>query len=305
LSLFPYGIPSGDPPTLTVQKPYPGFWGAVLLVVLVQILANVVGGVAILLSLMLRGEPVDPMNMPDVNPALIGIFANSMAFAPVIYLAWRRSGRPAGKVFPLRGVSFKAWFPMAFTMAGGLLVVNEITNLLVEYLPPPEWVKDIFESFLGKGTGLAGFVFLVIVAPITEELFFRGVMLQGFAPRYGRIKAVVLSAALFGAIHVIPWQVVPAFLLGLLFGWWTVATGSLWPALTAHAFTNAFAFQQGLTQDPEEIFVPTPQEPWLTALGVALLVIGAWWGTRVMSRPDERDMTHLPGGGSGVLEDQQ
>jgi membrane protease YdiL (CAAX protease family) len=276
-------VPEGAP-IVPAKKPYPGFWQAVLLVLLVQVLANVAGGI-LLVALMVneyrKSGSLDPTLVSTLDPAFLGIFANTVGFGLVIYLAARRTGLPRGGIFPLRSVRFSLWLPMLPTMAGGLLVANEVTNLLVKYMPPPDWVKDLFSQLLGKGTGVPGFIFLVVVAPITEELLFRGVVLRGFLARYGKTKAILGSAALFGLIHGIPWQILPAFILGLFFAWWTVETGSLWPALVFHAFTNGFAFVQGLTQDSADVFQVVPQPFWLTALGVGLIAIGVYWGRRM------------------------
>lgn len=270
------------PPEAPAPKPYPGFWQAFLLVVLVQVIANAIAAGIMLVKVLMAGS-LSPEAL-DFDVALLGIIANGIGFGSVIYFGWWRSKVPGRVMFPFRPVTLLVWVPMALMMAGGLLVVNELTNNLVRYMPPPDFVKELFAEFLGKGKGVTGFIFLVIVAPITEELLFRAVMLNGFLPRYGKTKAILASGFLFGIIHLLPWQVLPAFALGLLFAWWTVETRSLWPALVAHAATNAFAFFQSSSQESSEIFQVVDQPVWLTLLGIALLVAGTLAAVAVFRR---------------------
>jgi membrane protease YdiL (CAAX protease family) len=293
--------PAGDtlvaaPASPTARKPYPSFWEAVLLVILVQVIANALAAGIMVFDLIRKGN-FTPEAAMGMDVALLGIIANGVGFGSVIYFGWWRSYVPARIMFPLRGVNLLVWLPMMLMMAGGLLVVNELTNNLVRYLPPPDFVKELFAEFLGKGKGITGFIFLVIVAPITEELLFRGVMLNGFLPRYGKTKAILASGFLFGIIHLLPWQVLPAFALGLLFAWWTVETRSLWPALIAHAATNAFAFFQSASQESTEIFQVVDQPVWLTLLGILLLVAGTLGAAAVF----RRDRTKRP---ASLIADQ-
>jgi hypothetical protein len=271
----------GTGPASPPPPRYPGLGGALLLILFIQIIANSVAAVALLGSFLIRGNLEGALR---VDAPSLGILANSLAFGAVTWFAWRRSGSPARRVFPFGRVSPRQWLPMLLALAGALLVVNELSNGLLRILPVPDLVRDLVAQFLGKGKGLVDLAFLAIVAPVTEEFFFRGAVLSSFQPRYGAARAVAWSAALFALVHILPWQMVPAFCLGLLFGWWTVMTGSLWPALAAHALTNATAFFQGLSLAPEDIFTPSPQPVGLTLGGVALLAGGIAWSAALFRR---------------------
>jgi membrane protease YdiL (CAAX protease family) len=81
----------------------------------------------------------------------------------------------------------------------------------------------------------------VLVAPVSEELLFRGIML-GSLREIGRGPAVFISAGLFALVHVggVPWQVLPALaFLGVVLGLLFEKTGVLWPNIFAHAAFNA------------------------------------------------------------------
>ena len=92
----------------------------------------------------------------------------------------------------------------------------------------------------------AGFM-VVVVAPVAEELFFRGFFYRALRSRYGILGAALIDGLLFGAIHwdftgegleILP----PLALLGLIFCLVYERTGSLFPVIGLHALNNAVAY---------------------------------------------------------------
>ena len=106
--------------------------------------------------------------------------------------------------------------------------------------------EDIARS-LGLGSGvLTTFlaVFLIaLAAPVSEELFFRGMLFGGLRRSMGRMPAAAVSALVFGALHAttgvtaVPPLIVFGFVLALLYE----RTGSLLPGMLGHAINNALA----------------------------------------------------------------
>jgi membrane protease YdiL (CAAX protease family) len=80
-----------------------------------------------------------------------------------------------------------------------------------------------------------------IVAPIVEEIFFRGFVFAGLRPRYGWRRAAVISSALFALIHLTPTAILPIFVLGYIFAYLYQRSNSIWPAILMHSATNAIA----------------------------------------------------------------
>lgn len=80
-----------------------------------------------------------------------------------------------------------------------------------------------------------------LVAPVVEEIFFRGFVFAGLRPRYGWRGAAALSSGLFSVIHFTPTAILPIFILGYLFAYLYQRSRSLWPAILMHASTNALA----------------------------------------------------------------
>jgi CAAX protease family protein len=85
---------------------------------------------------------------------------------------------------------------------------------------------------------------VIVLAPLAEEAFFRGFLLQGLR-RWARPSiAILISAAVFGLAHLIPLIMLPIFGLGILLATIVEARGSLVPSIFAHATFNAVGFVQ-------------------------------------------------------------
>jgi len=142
------------------------------------------------------------------------------------------------------------------------------------WIPMPEFIKDIFASLTQNGW--VSFVTVVVMAPLLEEWLLRGVVLKALLHRgYAPAAAICWSALMFGVMHMNPWQTIPAFLMGLLFGWIYWRTRSLWTTIFMHAVNNGMAFLLSIffPELPEDIstldLVGSGRYPWV--LGGAIL----------------------------------
>jgi membrane protease YdiL (CAAX protease family) len=112
--------------------------------------------------------------------------------------------------------------------------------------------SNAFYQQLGALSKVHPFVVLlstVIIAPLTEELMFRG-LIQGVMKSWTNSKhwAVWISAILFAAIHFHVAGFLPRMLLGALMGYFVLYSGSIWTAVLMHLSFNAFSL--GLTIFP-------------------------------------------------------
>jgi membrane protease YdiL (CAAX protease family) len=91
--------------------------------------------------------------------------------------------------------------------------------------------------------------YTVVVAPVCEELLTRGLIMRSLKP-YGAGFSIVISAMVFGMMHVNPRQMPYAFVLGLALGYISHTTGSILTTTVLHAIFNGtsmiFIFLQSL-----------------------------------------------------------
>ncbi|MDD4699906.1 MAG: type II CAAX endopeptidase family protein [Oscillospiraceae bacterium] len=92
------------------------------------------------------------------------------------------------------------------------------------------------------GSGFIGFAISMLcigVFPaLVEEFAFRGVVLGILKKRFNSKVAIVVSAIIFGLVHGNLVQIPFAFLMGLVFGFITVYSKSIWPSVIAHFLNN-------------------------------------------------------------------
>lgn len=98
---------------------------------------------------------------------------------------------------------------------------------------PAEPYESAVARILAAATGV---LLASVLAPVTEELLFRGALLDTWAPRWGRARAWLVSAALFGVIHG---PTAPSvFVMALAMSSARQLTGGLWLPIAMHAANN-------------------------------------------------------------------
>ena len=105
-----------------------------------------------------------------------------------------------------------------------------------------ENTQQIFTSLMKEPWG---YVAVGILAPLAEEVVFRGAILRtllGIMSKKNHWVAILISAAIFGVVHANLAQFVNALLMGLLLGWMYYRTGSLVPGILLHWVNNTMAY---------------------------------------------------------------
>ncbi len=93
---------------------------------------------------------------------------------------------------------------------------------------------------------LVNLFFTAVLPGVCEEVAHRGMILNGFS-QFGPRRAVVLSALLFGLLHLNVEQVVYATLIGILVGYISLRTESIYPAMIVHFMNNAISVFMGFS----------------------------------------------------------
>ncbi|HET8678523.1 MAG TPA: CPBP family intramembrane glutamic endopeptidase, partial [bacterium] len=164
-----------------------------------------------------------------------------LALGSAIAWGWARTGLPFREVFPLRPVRLSLLAPILLALVGITLVNGEVARVIRPFLPRWAGELDIVRLLTQSPANLWGFwIALVIVAPITEEFLFRGLILQGFLSRYSVRRAIIISSILFGAVHLDLLKFLGTTAIGALFAWLFVRTRSLVPSLLGHGLLNGW-----------------------------------------------------------------
>ena len=136
-------------------------------------------------------------------------------------------------------------------IVAGMLFIN----LISEFLGLPDMMQDTFRAM---SRNVFGILSIAIMAPLVEELLFRGAI-QGHLLRSGvkPIYAILISSVIFGAVHGNPVQIPFAFAFGLILGWLYYRTGSVVPGMIGHFINNSIACIQMALLSKEELNTKT------------------------------------------------
>lgn len=150
-------------------------------------------------------------------------------------------------IFLLRKVSWKELGFQTFSrnslaLGCGLLVavyIVTIVNNLIMIALNIITQADVISEILGELDSPYLFAFVTaIVAPITEEIFFRGFLFKGLREKYGWVNALMFSSIIFALFHGQIATLIPTFLLGTLFAYMYQRTESVYPGMILHFIVN-------------------------------------------------------------------
>ena len=164
----------------------------------------------------------------------------------VVIAFYRFRRKPMAEALWLRGVDGPALLTGAALAPALYLLVGGALALL-----PEAWLESYNEASAGIETGtFTGVLAVAVVAPVVEELVFRGLMLNRLSRVMPGWLAALLSSAVFGICHGHPVWFAYAFVLGAFFAFIDLRAQSILPSILGHLVFNAIG--QSLALVPEE-----------------------------------------------------
>ena len=154
-----------------------------------------------------------------------------------------------------------------------------------------EWLTKQFMSVTTVSGLLVNLLLMAVLPALSEEITFRGVLqqlltaphrLSPFASRLSPHLAIWLTAIIFSAIHMQFYGFVPRMLMGALFGYMMVWTGSLWVPMLMHFVNNGMAVllyfmasRAGWDMDKVDA-IGAGNTLWLGIVSIVLTVVGIY-----------------------------
>jgi membrane protease YdiL (CAAX protease family) len=128
-----------------------------------------------------------------------------------------------------------------------LLPLGDLSSWLTGRDIVPAFVVEAYRTSRASNTVVVFILALVVAAPLMEELLFRGFLLRGYsASRLGPVGAVLLTSAAWALMHIQyeVFYIVQIFILGCVFGWLRLRSGSTILTLILHGLVNLTAIVQ-------------------------------------------------------------
>jgi membrane protease YdiL (CAAX protease family)/uncharacterized RDD family membrane protein YckC len=193
--------------------------------------------------------PFDP-NIGDPDKASDAAILATQAIFDVMLIAvavgfasgWRFSLRQALGRLGLRRFEPSA-FGWMFAVLG-IYYAGAIAFSAIVLQPKQEDIgKELGVCNPGIGIAIFAVLAVVVLAPVAEEIFFRGFFFAGLRKRWSLWPSALLSGAIFGLVHAPtgPTAAIPLAGLGVGLAWLYNKTGSIYPSMLAHFLNNAIA----------------------------------------------------------------
>ena len=177
----------------------------------------------------------------------IGLFVSSVAM--LFFLYFVKGYRLKLGIF--KSMSCKSLFLSTMLVLSSMFALN----IFVQWLGLDDNMEVLFGDIAHN---ILGVITISLIAPLLEEVLFRGAI-QGYMMRYyNPWTAIVCAALIFGVTHMNPVQTVYAALIGVIFGWIYYRTGSLLSVIVGHVLNNSMAAVT-LLFFPESKTLPMPE----------------------------------------------
>ncbi len=157
----------------------------------------------------------------------------------VLLLTRSRPGLSRASMLGMTPIPFMRGLKWTVLSLAIVLAVSELPRFVfdLDHDSAMEWLNLLQPVWLAM-------ILLVVFAPVSEELLFRGFGYKGLAvSRIGPFGAIVITSAIWTVIHVqYDWAVLAqVFIFGIVLGVARWQSGSIWPPMIAHALINLVA----------------------------------------------------------------
>lgn len=171
------------------------------------------------------------------------LLLESLIVIPTLIFAFVR-GFSFRELFKWKKSSANVIFASGLIGVGFIPISDELDNLIQMIIPIPDEIMKALEKFLIVHSAEEYIVLIlagVLIASISEELLFRGFLLTTLERTMQPIKAIMISACLFAAVHFNPWWIITIWIAGFLMGLLAWRSRSIFPPMVVHGINNGFS----------------------------------------------------------------
>jgi membrane protease YdiL (CAAX protease family) len=239
-----------DPQAPVQEKPFPSIWlgiGSVAIFLISQIVAGIA---AMVIAMLLNGGlNADPVTIAaDLSlfavPMIWSLVISELLLLGVLWFYLARKGRASAiQLTKWSDLSVPKTIALAIALIGAGLAFNWVYS---EYIVPDiEVQEELRKLFAAIPDTLPNqillFAAVAVIAPLIEELLFRGLLQKSLSHRLPVWAAIGISALIFGAMHMDFYAMPPLVMMGVIFGVIYHVTGSLRVTILLHMVNNAAA----------------------------------------------------------------
>lgn len=201
----------------------------------------VIGGIGIGLTMLIVGTllKIDIINFNLVITYLLPLIP---VFIYFVFKSKEAIILKSNAPVPLNKPDFGHMNIIVFALVAfvAVLSLGIVIDPLANIFPMPESLKRVYAQMSDRSVW--SFLSIAICAPLVEETYLRGMLERGMLYHNTPLFAILWSAFFFAFVHLNFSQAVPAFILGITFGWIYYKTHCLWATIGMHALNNGSTF---------------------------------------------------------------
>lgn len=171
-------------------------------------------------------------------PYIVFVFGVLVKYYVIIILFKWLSNR-ACEQKPKHYLNIKDYACAGLMIIAFRLIFDNSITFLVSNISMPNFINEVFDEI--SVSPIILILSVSVVAPIYEEIIFRGILLKGMSKKINPIVALVITSLFFAIVHMNIPQGINAFFLGLVLGFIYLKTGSIYLSIFAHFVNNILA----------------------------------------------------------------
>jgi len=218
---------------MTSHEAFPKQWAALGVVFL-----------SILLPYFFASFFIDPSQELVLEDIRIYLFLGELfIIAPSLLYLYRKKF-DISRVYRLKPISFSLILWSFFFGIGISIIGDELDRLISYFTTPPDWLTQSMEFFIIESIPDALLIIgaIVVIAPLAEELLFRGFLQTTLEYRTQNVtRAILLTALAFAVLHMNTWWIIQIYIFGVALSYLSWRSQSVYPGILTHMGINGWS----------------------------------------------------------------
>ena len=241
-------------------------------IVLASLLSAFISGALILAIGLTR-----PESSQKFYTFLSFIVGQSFMIVPLVIYLYNKNEQLL-YILRIRSISLETAIATTSFSFGVIVLSDELDRIIQSIIPAPDYIVNLGD--LMQPDSLVGltmlFLAVVVIAPLGEELLFRGFLQQVLENQWKDVtRAILITSLLFSIIHMNLYWLVQIYILGILLGLLCWKTNSIFPPLILHAMNNMTALLFSIINiDIYSFYIWNGHvAPWFIFLSIVCIIV--------------------------------
>jgi membrane protease YdiL (CAAX protease family) len=191
-------------------------------------------------------------NFDSIAISLLSMFVSTLMIALPVIVYLRINGLSIRRRLRINRISKNTLFSIIIISVGFIIIIDELDRIVYALFGSPDFLSELVEQLKITSVlnGILIILTTIIVAPLVEEMLFRGFLQKVLEESWEDItKAILVTSLFFALVHLNPYWIVQIYLLGMLLGYLSWRTNSIIPGIILHGLNNGFAVALNNAED--------------------------------------------------------